>query len=525
MAFPQRIRNAFAPATARPLDPGTSPELFKQTVQEILSGKEHSAETHQIGQAIKAHFKEQLKARKQIAPGLFSTGFADIAVKTDDGITPDGTFDTTNEGAMHQILAKTLEHVESNPHGTPPSDVITLNQVLHGLPPTPGAPFLPPDMPLHGTDALGNKLVVILGGHPHMKDVADATKAHHGEDLHCGDDTWAWARATWMSVLMQRKPEELAKAISDLGPEFSKVAEIIEELAKALQNQGPEAIIARQTSSENKETFTIKWPESVIVGELPQDCEVVLKHLTSALTTKSLQSAEIRKLPKDAPLDNAKICLLTSLLGGESAVLTNRPPADERSKSNGGMRTICLSNPINDTVIENLSALEVDQRAQQVYLHMTKLPLIVQHGVGYSIAFPCNPPVAPEEDSSVSDNDPVSENEDDSVGGHDHEETVNTPSPLEKQYEHDVRASSPRNPVKEHPTAATNAAIPKAAMKTEVRSTETETETVAETETETVAETEAETVAETEAETEGRRPLMNDDQRDELFDAMVKERG
>lgn len=426
MSMLDKLKETFSFTSPKSPHPNaaTSPELFNQCVQEIISGKQHSAETRYLGKAIRAHFDEQLKPRKQIAPGLFSTGFSHLAHSTAEAVLPEGAFHTENDAAIRHILTKTLEHAENNPHGTPPSDTITLHQVLHGLPPTPGAPLLPPDTPIHGTDVLGNKVVVLLGGHPGMEDVAASNKKHRGETLYGGDDSWAWARVTWMSVLMQQKPEVLAEEIKNLGPEFVEVAELTKALAHALQNQGHDAIIDRQSSPENKSTFKIKWPKSADANEHLQDCEDVLKQITSALTSESLQNPKLKELPEGAPLDNAKIFLLTNVLGGQAAVLTNKPTSGQRSKSNGGRRSLCLSQPDNDTIIDRLGSADVDRRPQQIYDHVCKLPMIIQDGAGYGVEFVCTPPSTDEnQDASADQNDSDKEHQDKA------EKSTSAPSP------------------------------------------------------------------------------------------------
>ena len=247
------------------------------------------------------YINKHLERDKEIAPGLWSTGFDHVRdIATLDAVIPEGWSKTPDAEIIGGILDASIAHLEAGggPKDAPPH-AISLKQVSLGKPPNSAPKPAPGSEPICGVNSFKMPTVVLPAKHKAIGAIDGALHTSHPSRVKLKGDESSWSRCAWLAILGQFPPDRIQTDFPKIqaDPEGAAMLERIEQMARALQSGKGLAEVKKQAAHSR---FELRYPDTVAPADRDK-CEDDLKALGTALLSAKLAShPELQAKGEDA---------------------------------------------------------------------------------------------------------------------------------------------------------------------------------------------------------------------------------
>ena len=351
-------------------------------LKEIRNGTKVDPARKRLHDMVIAHLDKQLAKTKQIAPGVWATGFSHVReLDSDSAVTEDGWADQDLGDAKNDILDETIAYM-SKPNGPPPPRVFTFEQAAYGKPPTQD-PSLMPDGPIYGRNGYGDPTMVMCYG-KHLRDLMSDIKHSHDKTMDVGSDGLAPHRAAWIVALHQIDLTRLINILGDLsdGSNDDVIKPMI-DLAKKIKQDGVEKFIeSMQIAADGTGKPNVRMTYPAGSEHVERDSEKDLRDLSIALLG-DMKTPDGRRL-LDAEDTDATL-FVTALL---NRLEVNSAVVEKNQSGNGPSETLSIGKEGADAInayIEGHPSTKANALFAE-YVH--KVPIVVISDKGICVQMP-----------------------------------------------------------------------------------------------------------------------------------------
>lgn len=366
----------------KPADPVFTHEAYVTALTDMQEGRKSKDKSARALQTtIQSYIETNLNQGKKIGPGAFTTGFKHIIrAESAEALVPDDLSIKSQSDTVRELVSQALAHAK-DPGKVPLCNVFSMDDAINGRPPSIGRDLPQFDLPAYGVDGHQNAVCMMQATHPAMDRLLDGLKLSHdydNEPTKLGNDPFAWARAAWISSLMQLDQAKLLEALDGKvdAPTAARIASMAEHIK---QPGGIDALTAPGASGG----LALQYPPGTTTGTATFEAD--LAAATTALLTgmKDNNGKDIPPLAQgEVALSNHVFSLMNALQAtavihgdgqGTNTVPTNAVSvsypdvvdhasqllAEDKNLHADVMHTFCTGKPIVVRMADNTYAVRL----------------------------------------------------------------------------------------------------------------------------------------------------------------------